>query len=238
LITAQTNLAYGDHPRQQLDVYTPAEASGVVVVFWHGGSWQRGDKHTYRFVGRALARLGYTAVIANYRLYPEVRWPAFAEDAAAVVAWARRKLAPTKLIAMGHSAGGQIAAATCFDDYYLHQRGVGGTVAGLIGLAGGYDFHPANVLRPILETGDRPWKPVDLVADKPLPCLLFHGRIDTVVAISNSRSLAQAIRRHGGRVVERYYPLFDHMTLLAPLVVGWWLVPSMRRAIVDFVNSV
>ena len=64
---------YGADPQHRLDVYVPERAAAAprpLVVFWHGGRWSFGDKADYRFVGAALADLGYVAVLANYRHYP------------------------------------------------------------------------------------------------------------------------------------------------------------------------
>ena len=79
------DIAYGDLARQHLDIYSPSEpAPGrPVVVFFYGGSWQEGNKDGYRFVGQALASRGITAVIPDYRLYPQVTFPGFIEDGAA-----------------------------------------------------------------------------------------------------------------------------------------------------------
>ena len=54
-----------------------------MVVFFYGGSWNRGDRAQYRFVGEALAARGIVTVIPDYRLYPEVRYPDFLKDNAA-----------------------------------------------------------------------------------------------------------------------------------------------------------
>ena len=51
-------------------------------MFWHGGRWTYGDKADYRFVGAALAELGYVAVLPNYRPYPQVKMAGFMDDAA------------------------------------------------------------------------------------------------------------------------------------------------------------
>ncbi|HEX4511239.1 MAG TPA: alpha/beta hydrolase, partial [Burkholderiaceae bacterium] len=73
------DVPYGANARQKLDVYTPTSAAPAggwpLVVFFYGGSWSRGEKHDYGFVGAALARRGVLVVVADYRLYPEVRYP-------------------------------------------------------------------------------------------------------------------------------------------------------------------
>ena len=234
---ATTDVAYGDHPRQRLDIYTPRQPNGTLVVFWHGGSWRSGDKKTYRFVGRSLARLGYTAVLPNYRLYPDVTFPGFVEDGAAAVAYVQREFEPGKIIAMGHSAGALIAALVALDPRYLAAAGVPGAVNGLVGLSGAYDFKPAKALQPIFN-GDTA---VDIRASieaGPVPALLVHGRADLVVKVSNSTKLATAIRSAGGRADTRLYGRLNHFTVLMPFLIGWWSLPTLRRALVRFINSV
>jgi acetyl esterase/lipase len=83
-----SDLAYGEDPRQRLDVYAPRNAANrPVVIFWYGGTWVKGSKENYRFVGAALAERGFVAVLPDYRLYPAVTFPAFCEDGAHALAW-------------------------------------------------------------------------------------------------------------------------------------------------------
>jgi acetyl esterase/lipase len=88
------DLAYGSDPRQKLDVYTPLnlKAPAPVVVFFYGGNWNSGARNEYLFVGQALASRGMVAVLADYRLYPQVRYPGFIEDSAQAVAWTLREV--------------------------------------------------------------------------------------------------------------------------------------------------
>src|SRR3546814_8651969 len=70
---------YGHGPRQSLDIWVP-EAAGPddrlpVVVFFHGGGWDSGDRTSYGFAGRALATEGFVAVVPDYRLVPRAHWP-------------------------------------------------------------------------------------------------------------------------------------------------------------------
>jgi len=71
--TLHRNIAYGDNPRQVLDVYVPKQpaAGSPVIVFFYGGSWQSGSRADYRFAGQAFASKGFITVIADYRLYPK-----------------------------------------------------------------------------------------------------------------------------------------------------------------------
>jgi acetyl esterase/lipase len=90
-IAATKGIAYGPDARHRLDTYLPASATGPapLVVFFYGGSWTRGERADYRFVGEALASSGIAAVIADYRLSPQVRWRDILADCARATRWAR-----------------------------------------------------------------------------------------------------------------------------------------------------
>ena len=81
-VRKHADVPYADGQRKKLDVYRPAESDGSapVVMFIYGGGWRAGDRFEYEFVGRALAAQGFVTVIADYRIFPEVRYPEFLED--------------------------------------------------------------------------------------------------------------------------------------------------------------
>src|SRR5690349_88633 len=82
-------IAYADGPRHKLDIYAPETRGALapVVFFIYGGGWNHGDRADYQFVGRAFAARGFVTVIADYRLVPDVRFPAFLQDSAAALKW-------------------------------------------------------------------------------------------------------------------------------------------------------
>lgn len=96
-----------------------ATASRPLLVYYHGGGFIRGDLDTHDSVCRVLAtEAGCLVVSAAYRLAPEHRFPAAAEDAFAVVqhlsAHARDLGAdPARIAVAGDSAGGNVAIAAC-----------------------------------------------------------------------------------------------------------------------------
>lgn len=220
------NLSYGDHPRQRMDIYSPAGASEApVVVFFYGGSWREGSKDLYEFVAQALTSRGFVAVVPDYRVYPDVQFPAFVEDAAGAVAQARQVVHryggdPDKLFIMGHSAGAHLAAMLATDGRYL--QAVGGSRAwlrGFIGLSGPYDFTPIkdSQIRAVFgpESEHEKAQPVNYVDGQVPPTLLLHGENDTVVYANNSRDLAQRIAEEGGRPTLVIYPKMSHQKMIA-----------------------
>jgi arylformamidase len=118
------------HERQVLDVYAPPGAKNRPVVFWvHGGGWQAGDKGMVSLKPKAFNETGFVFVSTNYRLLPSAEMGDIVRDVAASIRWVHRNIAqhggdPNRLLIMGHSAGGQLAALTCTDDRYLKAEGL------------------------------------------------------------------------------------------------------------------
>src|ERR1043165_7274338 len=84
----RADLPYAPGERRGIDVSAPPKARNRPIrVFWYGGGWEKGGKSNSRFVGAALAKAGYVAVLPDYRLYPEVRFPDFLDDGARALAW-------------------------------------------------------------------------------------------------------------------------------------------------------
>lgn len=229
-----TNLVYDQRKNLRLDVYAPQGAQyAPVVVFFHAGRWSEGSKDEYLFVGQALASLGFVAVIPDFRQYPQVRFPAFVEDAAQAVKWTRENIenyggTPQRLFVMGHSSGAHIAALLALDEKYL--KAAGGSRAwlkGMIGLAGPYDFLPLTdpVLRDLFgpSTQFAASQPIAFADGRNPPLLLMHGEDDEVVDVKNSRNLARAVEKSGGPVETVFYPKMSHRLMLMSLG------PGMRR---------
>ena len=223
------NLAYGTDAQHHVDVYVPdqpAQSPRPVIVFWHGGRWETGDKSDYRFVGAALAESGYVAVIANYRHYPQVKMPGFMDDAARAAQWTAAHAAefgadPNRLFLMGHSAGAHIAALLALDPRYLRAAGATPGIAGVIGLSGPYDFLPlleADVQDMFGPPDLYPEsQPINYVRSDAPPMLLVHGLKDETVWPRNSRNLASALGARGVPVTLKLYPKLVHADTVGAL---------------------
>jgi acetyl esterase/lipase len=132
----QRDIAYATptRPLQVLDVYSPAGAKGLPVVFWiHGGGWQAGDKSDVQIKPKAFTDRGFVFVSTNYRLLPHVDMETIVRDVARSIRWVHDHIAgrggdPNRLLVMGHSAGAQLAALICTDHRYLKAEGLSPTI--------------------------------------------------------------------------------------------------------------
>lgn len=226
---AAADIAYGPHARQTLDVYVPSARSSQaqVVVVFYGGSWNSGSKRDYSFLGKALSSRGFVTIIADYRLVPEVRFPTFLEDSAAVVAWARANAArfngdADQLYLLGHSAGAYNAAMIALDERYLRAAGAAPSdIRGVIGLAGPYDFLPLAVDSTQQAFGQAKdlatTQPINFVSRSAPPMMLATGDADTTVKPRNTLSLASRLLEAGAQVIVRQYPGVGHVGILLAL---------------------
>lgn len=244
--------AYGPGPRHGLTVYGPpaahADALRPVVLFLYGGSWKSGHRRDYRFVAEALVERGYVVVIPDYRVWPEVRFPAFVEDAAAAFAWTRAHVRdhggdPGRIFVAGHSAGAHMALLLALDPHYLQAAGeTPAAIRGVTGLAGPYSFDPLATpsVKAIFETVPdvNAARPVARVrADAP-PALLLHGGDDGTVWPKNSSDLAAALRAVGAPVESRVYPGVSHAGIVLAFLRPFRMKPPVLDDMDRFMRAI
>lgn len=214
-------IAFGAHG-QTLDVWMPATQSSAlrpVIIFYYGGGWVKGRVAEYGWAARAFASKGFVVVVPDYRKVPQVRFPAFVQDAADAVKWTEDNAArfggdSGRIAVAGHSAGGYIAAMLALDPQWLAGAGAKpGVIKAAVGLSGPYDFYPYTGRAVEAFSG---WpkppetQPISFArADAP-PMLLVTGTEDTTVRPKNARNLAARLKAVGAPVVEREYPGLGH----------------------------
>ena len=187
--SVRRDIAYGKDPRQKLDIYVPDGLKGPapVLLFFYGGSWEMGSKNDYRAFGQSFATRGIVTVIADYRLYPHVKYPAFVEDGARALAFLHAHAGdyggdPSHLFVSGHSAGAYNAVMLASDPKYIQAAGGDLTwISGVIGISGPYDFLPltASDLIDIFHgPQNREAMPVNHIDGPRPPMLLLTGDAD------------------------------------------------------------
>ena len=133
-VTLFRDKSYGVDPLQKLDIYRPKGSNLPIAVFVHGGGFTRGDKNEagriYGNVPAYFARHGILALNANYRLAPQVQWPAQAQDVGAIVRWLKKNAThyggnPNHIVLVGHSAGATNVAQYVFDNFIASEFWIG-----------------------------------------------------------------------------------------------------------------
>jgi len=242
-----TDLPYGQNPRQRLDIYRPRgeHRRAPVVVFLHGGRWQHGSRREYRLLGAALGKAGVVAVIPDYRLYPEVRFPAWVEDAAQALRWVYDNIGlfggdPLRIFVAGHSSGAHSAALLALDEHFLSDRGLPSkTVRGFIIMAGPVatfwtDPDVQQLMGP--PEGWRASYPVEQVHGAGSPMLLLHGGRDELVSPANSTRLADRVRDAGGCVGLRIYRGLGHVGLIVAMSLPQLDLAPVLDEVIRFVQ--
>lgn len=127
-----SDIAYGDHERQKLDVFLPKRTKGSalpVAMMVHGGGWFTGDKAAKKVIGYKkdyFHARGYAFVSINYRLAPDDMYPAAPNDVASSLAWLKEKkdklnIDTSKVILIGHSAGAHLVNLVVTNGRFLSK---------------------------------------------------------------------------------------------------------------------
>lgn len=225
--TRVSNIGYGDHLRQRLDIHQPPEpyVNAPVIIFFYGGRWQAGARQDYHFVGQSLANRGFITVIPDYRLVPDVEFPDFITDGAKVIAWVLNNIQlyggdPANVFLMGHSAGAHTAAMLTANKSFLTAQGVSSQrISGLIGLSGPYDFAiKDDDIKRVFKLANtyEDTQPIHFIDGTEPPMLLLHGYKDKTVLPKNSLHMAAKSIKMGGSADIFIYEDMAHVgTLLA-----------------------
>jgi acetyl esterase/lipase len=247
--TRITNIAYGPLPRQNLDVYHPCPkpSAADIVIFFYGGDLQNGTKEDYRFVAQALTSRGFIVVIPDYRLFPNVTFPAFVDDGALAVRWVHdhaREIGgdPEHVYLMGHSAGAYIAVMLSLDGQYLKRVSLDrSTIRATASLSGPFNFVPPPEDRGVFgmsrtDINPRPQiEPINFVDGHAPPILLLQGLKDPEVNPANATELASLIRKKGGQVDYIAYPNRAHVGVVLALAYPFhWLAPVLHDTVKFF----
>lgn len=258
----QIDLAYADGQRQKMDVYSAKNSvdgkhPARTIFFVYGGSWKSGEKEYYEFVASSLVRQGHTVVIPNYRLFPEVRYPAFVDDVAmAIASYEQQVLSDnqevSEIVLMGHSAGAYTVGLLATNPEFFEKAGVTSRVIGLIAVSGPHDLplDDPDVVKPFstVKDPDRA-NPVRLVQNS-VQCsdgenctstldfstLLLHAPKDKRVFFYHSERFRDALTS-AGMEVKLARASGGHVKLMLALARPLGFLNNTREEILGFLNG-
>jgi len=221
------DLAYGDGPDERLDLFTTTRAQAPVLVLLHGGYWRSLDKADHSFVAPSFVADGALVVVPNYSLCPAVRMDLILLQTAQALAWTWRNAAlyggdPQRIVVIGHSAGGQLAAMLlCCLWPLLGADLPADLVKGAMAISGLHDLEPVR-RSPYLQndlhltpTLVRKLSPANMPAPK-APLYAVVGGLESEEFLRQNRLIRQA---WGAKAVPVCEPIADcnHLTILHDL---------------------
>jgi arylformamidase len=226
---AELDLSYGPGARQRCDLYHPPGGMGPatpLVVYIHGGYWQRGERQEYAHVAAALFNeMGIAVALPSYDLCPAVRVADIVGQmrAAMIMLWRHTKRRP---VVTGHSAGGHLTAAMLATDW-TKVPGSDGVPADLVragvAISGVFEVEPlvGTSLNEALRL-----TPEDARAVSNLQAKLPRKDVTLVAAVGGaesseflrqSRDVAAAWAAQGARTEYLELPGANHFTVVDEL---------------------
>ncbi len=241
--TLEKNFAFGPNPRDRVDFYMSKDSDDAdpLIVFIHGGGWNRGDKDMYKFFAEGLTSQGYDVAMPNYRLYPEVKNPDFLVDNARAIAAIHKRYPTRYLVLIGHSAGAYNALGMVFKPEYLETEGVYAcyTVRGVVSLAAPTGALPAeseptiSIFPERLQGDDSFLKHLD----QPLPpMLLINGDKDTSVNYKNAVALGEALEGRGIATVDIVKDA-DHVMPVSQFSTRGFLEGPIKETVINYIEA-
>ena len=233
---ATPDLPYADdgHPLHNLDVYVPlGDGPWPVIVFVHGGAWKYTTRTEYAVLGKTFTDAGFVAVLIDYRVYPEVIYPAFCDDTVDALNWVMAHVGefggdPERVVLMGHSAGSQLVTIALTDDRFRDRLTFDPlSIRGVAPYSGPFDFDYGDpgTIEDVMEAmgGEENYEaamPINHVrADVP-PLLLVVGEDDDLTVAEQVELYGDEMAAAGADVRVRLLPGIDHNTILLDMVAG------------------
>lgn len=245
--TADHRIAYGPEALQFGELRLPSGGSaGPLIVYIHGGCWLAEYDITHsRIAAHALANAGFAVWSPEYRRVGDAGggWTGTFDDIRSAINHVPRLAADldridvTRVILMGHSAGGHLAlwAATEVD----------APVAGVVSLAGITDLASYAAVEgscsasvPRLLDGTHQEQPARYAQASPMqrtplpvPVRIVHGECDAIVPLAQSRDFLERHQAAGGRGEIDVVSGAGHFDVVAPHSNAWASVIRAARSL-------
>ena len=211
-VTVARDIAYGPDPLNKIDLFTSGAttpADKTVVIFFHGGGLERGDKRRpgTPFLDNVmlwLTQQGMIGINSNYRLAPKNPWPAAHEDMAAVIRWVQANVAqyggdPARVVLWGNSSGADLIAG-----YLAHPQFYGATGHGVKAAvlnSGTYDFaavfkDPSNASPAYFGTDPKELQErssVEGMKRLTIPLFISHTELDLPDEITQAEDIKKSL---------------------------------------------
>lgn len=226
-IPGRLNIAYGDKPKETLDVFPPSNgrAGGPALIYIHGGYWQLSDKDDTTYIAPAFLDAGIAFITLNYTLAPDAQIGDMVDQCRRAIAWIHNNAAEIgvdaeRLYLAGHSAGGHLTAMLLATDWAAVDGSLPATpIKGACSLSGLYDLEPIRLtfLNDVLgldPDGAARNSPLYLDPLADIPLILSVGELETDEFKRHQTELFAAWSAKGLAVEEIAAPGCHHYTIV------------------------
>ena len=222
---ARLDLRFGQNPKETLDFF-PADAKNPpLVMLIHGGYWRSLDKSDFSDKVGALVAAGASVAVVNYDLCPEVSIGEIMDEMRRAAAWLFHNAADlgvdrTRIQAIGHSAGGQLAAALLATDWPTFDAALpAGMIRTGVLVSGIYELEPlrhVSMHQDLRLTADqaKAWSPVLTVPPAKVSAAAVWGALETDEFRRQTEDLAAAWKKAGMAISAEAIPDRHHLNVI------------------------
>lgn len=236
-VVVKKDLAYGKEEKQKLDLYIPKEAKDFpVLVFVHGGGYQKGDRHECVTLGETFAARGVGVAAISYRLYPQAKHPAQIQDVATAFAFVKSHAKEhgansSKISVGGHSAGAHLATLLATDARYLKAEKLAlSEIASVVSISGGYRILP--IRKDVFgsqESMDQASPFAHIKGGHP-PTFILYGDGDSAERHAISKEFDAALQKAGTKTKLQMIKDHNHAELFSKIGNG----DATTEAVIDY----
>jgi arylformamidase len=202
------DIAYGEGPLENLDIFPSSQPHSKVLVFIHGGYWHKLDKSDFQFIGAGFHSYNITTIIINYPLAPIVTIDQIVQSCRKALFWIKENIAayngdPQQLYVAGHSAGGHLAAMLMTEAAeYSGWSSSMKDIKGLCAMSGLFNLEPLRLsnINEVLQLDEQAvWRnsPVNWKPAFACPLLIAVGGNETDEYKSQSEELFNSWKGSG-----------------------------------------
>ena len=207
-VNVQVDVPYGPAHGERVNIFPAAKAGAPILVFIHGGYWQRLDKNDFDYIAAPFVAAGAAVVNVNYTLAPRAAMDEIVRQVRAAIAWTWREAKSfngdaARIHVSGHSAGGHLTAMAALTEWEGFAPGLpANVVKSAVAISGLYELEPVrhtylNDALKLDAAAARRNSPALFVRKGAAPLALAVGADETREFLRQQRDFAAALAKAG-----------------------------------------